>query len=184
MKKILSIIICLMMCLSMQAQGIYSKATKYDKFDDVVWTKRVKTLITLTGNVLTLETKGQAPITYMCSEYKKTGSKDKIVNLIQNVHGYQIDYLCYTEKEGMTMFDKLNKAGVFDINDPSDDFANSITKYAEKHPVEAIGFVQDILKIAKKFTIRYISRYEFTYEYLTDLAWIEYPDGSRIIYER
>ena len=33
-------------------------------------------------------------------------------------------------------------------------------------------------------TVRTISKYRFTYEYDTDLVWIRFEDGSRIIYSK
>lgn len=46
MKKIITLLFVMMCTLCVSGQGIYTKVTKYDKFDDVVWTRQVKTLIT------------------------------------------------------------------------------------------------------------------------------------------
>lgn len=47
MKKFLFISMLFVLTIASSAQGVYTKKTKYDKFDDVVWTQNVKTLITM-----------------------------------------------------------------------------------------------------------------------------------------
>lgn len=45
MKKILLSSLFFLIAFVANAQGIYTKVKKYDKFDDVVWEKDVKTII-------------------------------------------------------------------------------------------------------------------------------------------
>lgn len=59
MKKLIAVTIVLMCALTASAQGIYTSVHKYDKFDDIVWEKEIKTLITKTDSTIIIETKGR-----------------------------------------------------------------------------------------------------------------------------
>lgn len=64
MKKLIAVTIVLMCALTASAQGIYTSIDKYDKFDDVVWTKQIKTIISKSYSTIVVETKGQKPTEY------------------------------------------------------------------------------------------------------------------------
>lgn len=53
------------------AQGIYTSVHKYDKFDDVVWEKEIKTLVTKTDSTIIIETKGTKPVEYYILEVSR-----------------------------------------------------------------------------------------------------------------
>ena len=61
MKKLIFSICFVLTSIVVNAQGIYTKVTKYDKFDDVEWEKTIKTLITKTDTTFVIETKGSKP---------------------------------------------------------------------------------------------------------------------------
>lgn len=91
MKKQLFALIFLLIGFSCNAQ-IYKSIVYYDKFDDVVKKELRKTLITKTDSTFIVEEKGKEPVVYYImnavSEGTK-GSKDEIVNLVNNVYGYE-----------------------------------------------------------------------------------------------
>lgn len=99
MKKLIAITFVLMCTLTVSAQTIYSSIEKYDKFDDVVWTKKIKTIISKSYSTIVVETKGQKPTEY---EYlneplfaTQTGSREDLVNLVNDVYGYESTYCLF-----------------------------------------------------------------------------------------
>lgn len=91
MKKYLFTLFISLIGLSSSAQ-IYKSIKYFDKFDDVVKTDHRKTLITKTDSTFIVEEKGKNPIVYYILNVVfdgTKGSKDEIVNLINNVYGYQ-----------------------------------------------------------------------------------------------
>ena len=63
-----------------------------DKFDDVISNREQKTIVTKTDSTFVIEEKGKEPVTYRIlnyAEYNSKGDKDNIVNLVDNVYGYQ-----------------------------------------------------------------------------------------------
>ena len=61
MKKLITVTLVLMCALTASAQTIYSSIEKYDKFDDVIWKKNIKTIISKSYSTIVVETKGQKP---------------------------------------------------------------------------------------------------------------------------
>ena len=71
---------------------ILTKKTVLDKFDDVFLERDQKTIVTKTDSTFVIEEKGKEPVTYRIlnyAEYNSKGDKDNIVNLVDNVYGYQ-----------------------------------------------------------------------------------------------
>ena len=71
---------------------ILTKKTVLDKFDDVLLERDQKTIVTKTDSTFVIEEKGRKPVTYRIlnyAEYNSKGDKDNIVNLVDNVYGYQ-----------------------------------------------------------------------------------------------
>lgn len=96
MKKLLSFLLCVFLSLQADSQ-IYSRINYLDKFDDVVKTENVKTLIEEVDSTFIIEIKGRTPITYYVlgvAEFDCIGDS-KVNNherLIDNVFGYQKAY--------------------------------------------------------------------------------------------
>ncbi len=174
MKKLLSLLLVMMCALGMNAQGIYTKVTKYDKFDDVVWKRQIKTLITQTDTTFVVETKGSKPETYYYTDNflmaDHIGRRDSLANLVADLWGYEDVYTVYTENLRKEISSKIKN--VPDTMTPT----NKVNYVFEE--------VRKILKRCPKIVIRNISKYSFSYEYKTDLFWIKFNDGTRLIYEK
>lgn len=177
MKKVVLISFLTLLSLTLNAQGIYSKMTKYDKFDDVVWTKNIKTLITKTDSTITFETKGSKPDTYRYLNApflaSHIGSRDSLANLVADVWGYETEYIAITEDIVKEVYEEVEKQ----IRDKSD------TSVSE----EEINMLMGISMLKRlddlpKITIRTVSKFEYYFDYKTEIIWIRFKDGSRIIY--
>lgn len=89
MKKLLLISVLMTLSVLSNAQ-IFTDKIVYDKFDDVISHRDVKTIITKTDTTITFEEKGGAPTEYkiVCQEYAE-GNEDNIVNVYDNLYGYE-----------------------------------------------------------------------------------------------
>lgn len=184
MKKLLILLVVFLNALVASADGIYTKIEKYDKFDDVIWKKDIKTLITKTDSTIIIETKGEKPEKYYCVDYCSYayGSRDSVINLVADVYGYEKEYALFTREELVKAFENARIA---------------IEKERETHPNDSIynergtmGFyiLGELCRIADEekrvIKFRTISKYQRMFAYDTDLAWIKFKDGSRIIYSK
>ena len=165
------------MAVLANAQGIYTNVTKYDKFDDVEWTKKIKTLITKNDNTIVIETKGQKPVTYNYIDNglmaMHSGDRDSLVNLIADVWGYESQYFAISE-------DLVN-----DVYKEIDELPDSLRITDPEAKKAALGLV--LLSKSDKMpviTFRTISKSKYRFMYDTDLVWIKFEDGSRIIYTK
>ena len=81
--------------ITLFAKGqVYSKIQKLDKFEDVIDEQNVKTLFSLESSLITVETKGQKPKYYSIIKQEENGRADSVVNLVNDVYGYQTVYYC------------------------------------------------------------------------------------------
>ena len=166
---------------------------KYDKFDDVIWEKNVKTLITtseLEGfpsiiNLITIETKGQNPETYGYLNHeifmKKFGSRDSLINLVADVYGYEWGCNAYPNDSIIKAKNKVlaecEMKGYSDYNG-----LEQFTKWKESAiRLELLYMYSENIPI---IVFRTISKYKSSFEYQTDLVWIKFKDGSRIVYRK
>lgn len=173
MKKFSLLMLALVWATVTSAQGVYSHVTKIDKFNDVVWSKDIKTLITQTDTTFVIETKGSKPETYYCFDVPLLalhfGSRDSVVNLVNNVWGYETQYVALTIDELIEcyyIYEELE-------NNTSGDISLWIDKLKKmwEGPSPII-------------TCRTISSTRYSFNYDTDCLWIEFSDGSRIIYSK
>lgn len=161
------------------AQGIYTKVTKYDKFDDVVSESIIKTLITKTDSSFIVETKGQEPVEYryvdtpLFSEH--IGRRDSLANLVADVYGFEDHYMAITNETRNEVMEELEKY--------FEDTPDSLITEKRVNSKVALILLSKIEELPT-ITVRTISRYEHIYEYETDLFWIKFKDGSRIIYTK
>lgn len=100
MKRFL--IICILACVSIisnaQPSLIFTRKIIFDKFDDVVFDKNIKTLVTIYSDAIFIEEKGNYPVELKVGDIVDIrGDKDNIVKLYNNVYGYQVVRLCYTD---------------------------------------------------------------------------------------
>lgn len=175
-KKLIAITFVLMCTLTVSAQTIYSSIDKYDKFDDIVWTKQIKTIISKSYSTIVVETKGQKPTEY---EYlneplfvTQTGSREKLVNLVNDIYGYESSYCLFPKGTIEKTYETIKS----EIPDSlaTDEMIDAKVK------LKLMLLKDDMPTI----TFRSISSYPFRFEYKTELAWIRYKDGSRLIYRK
>lgn len=179
MKKILLSSLFFLIAFVANAQGIYTKVKKYDKFDDVVWEKDVKTIIDKGLSKITIETKGKKPVEYTYYEGSwfslHNGRQDSLSNIVSDIYGYEDQYYIFPK-------DTVDKA-TNDVLELYKDLPDSIVT---GESIQAMVEVRMIPKIFDVPTIvfRTISKYKHVFEYETDLVWIRFRDGSRIIYSK
>ena len=93
MKRFTIITLMFIMAFVANAQSyILTKKMVMDKFDDVLLDRDQKTIVTKSDSTFVIEEKGKEPVTYRIlnyAEYNSKGDKDNIVNLVDNVYGYQ-----------------------------------------------------------------------------------------------
>ena len=189
MKKLLIFIMSLFLGLQAFGQGsIYSKVLYLDKFDDTVKFDNVKTIVQKTDSTFVVETKGKCPVTYYILNVLESacvGDKDNIVNLVDNVYGYQICW-CVVRSD---MVEDYNK-----------DYYTAHNNYLKiKYNEELTDDEKDSLqrneldKLGKYFlfvTHRVVVN-KYTHSYESEYFWVQDEmstklgkDINRIIYER
>ena len=78
-----------------------------DKFNDILLDRDQKTIVTKTDSTFVIEEKGKEPVTYRIlnyAEYNSKGDKDNIVNLVDNVYGYQECWAVILESDAQGYF--------------------------------------------------------------------------------
>ena len=159
MKKILFVIVTLLASLSVSAQ-IFDTLEKRDKFDDVLKRETIKTLVTFTDSIITIETKGRKAQDYIVvnvADYGCKGDEDNIVNLVNDVWGYQKCWCVVKSEDGDAFLDAYHKV------------------MKEELPTETLN------KYWRWITDRVVTtRYTHTFE--DRIVWVNEPDQSRIIY--
>lgn len=102
MKKIIFIFaLFVSTALGANAQ-IYTHKRVLDKFDDTLLDKDIKTLVEKTDSTFIIEEKGSAPVVYTIlnfAAYNSMGDKDNIVNLVDDIYGYQECWCVVPEKD-------------------------------------------------------------------------------------
>ena len=178
-KKIvcLSLLFFVTLFANAQTQRLYNAIVKKDKFDDVIWRKNAKTLVTKTDTTFIVETKGQKPVEYGYISvepfYKRVGSKDSLISFAKDVYGFDHQYVVMTRD----VVKQLGKEMVSGYKEMPD------SQRTESNLREMLlGKLLGILGKTQTITFRTISKFGRIYEYDSDLFWIEYSDGSRVIY--
>ena len=109
MKKLLILLTIFMMSKTSFGQ-IYKSIQYYDKFDDVLKTENIKTLVTKTDSTFIVEVKGRKPVEYWIinyANYNSMGDEDNIVDLNgKSVYGYQ-DSWCVIKKSDKEEYSKM-----------------------------------------------------------------------------
>ena len=70
-----------------------------------------------------------------------------------------------------------------EVREQIKDLPDSLVFDEKINKLSGLALLRKIDKLPK-ITVRTISKYRFTYEYDTDLVWIRFEDGSRIIYSK
>lgn len=163
MKKIAIVVLMMITVLSVHAQGLYTNVIQYDKFDDLISERSVKTLIEIdsNNNTITFETKGSEPVVYYyIGKPSYIGSKEEPENLVKNIYGYEVNYIAVPEDNFEACM--AEAAASSDLND--DEFRRISKKY-------------DIVEI--KFRI---VTTQYTHDYEGKVAWVKHYNGARTIY--
>ncbi len=162
---------------SAQEQRLYNCAMKLDKFDDVVWKKQIKTLILKTDTTFIIETKGQKPVEYKYIDKwewaEHLGSEDSLINIAKDVYGYESLYFVFKQEDIDEAYDEVLEA--------TKDLADSLKFESKMMMLLGLRLYEKRDKLPV-IVYRTISKYKYMYEYDTDLFWIKFPDGSRVIY--
>ena len=87
----ISILIIILSLTSLSYGQIFTHIMKQDKFEDTIWEKEIKTFVTIGETFITLETKGQTPLTYIIEGVTHRGSEEEqiILSNSSNVWGYE-----------------------------------------------------------------------------------------------
>lgn len=179
MKKFIATSLIAFWALAISAQGIYTRVIKYDKFDDLIYEKTIKTLVTKTYGKIIFETKGSKPVEYCYFDdflfADHIGSRDSLVNLVNDVYGYEDCYNVFP-KDTIDVVEKIVSEKAKNTPDSllTDDRIAAMQKW------ELLGRIQN----APEVVFRTISKNSYIFMYDTDLVWIKFKDGSRIIYSK
>lgn len=176
MKKILVLILGLIPFFGYGQ--IYSSTRYLDKYDDLVSEKNEKTLIEKTDSTFIIDTKGKTPKVYFILNYAKynsAGDKDNIVNLINDIYGYQESW-CVIRNEDKDDYIKAcaewyNKnADKIKSGEETGDLPDEITKYW-------------LFVVHRVVTTQYTHTYESEYFWIEDVASTKLGKNiNRIIY--
>ena len=153
MKRLVFILLFILSALMANAQ-LFSSIRYNDKFDDILKAEQRKTLITKTDTTIVVEEKGKQPVTYYILnilEEGSMGSKDNIVNIVDNVYGYQTTW-CVIKKD---MLDKYVEAYKDFHLDSSDDNRNKLSSFW-------------IFAVSRTVTSQYSGTFESEYFWLED----------------
>lgn len=127
MKRLLFISLMAFVGLFCNAQ-IYSSIQYFDKFDDVIKKEQRKAIISISDSTIVVEEKGKKPITYNILnpvESGTVGSKDEVVNLVDDIYGYQSTW-CVVRQD---MMDKYNKAYIDFFKDSTEENLKKIQPF-------------------------------------------------------
>lgn len=117
-----------------------------------------------------IEEKGSKPETYIIvnyADYNSLGSKDNIVNLVDNVYGYQECWCVIRDKD----FDKYMEAHLACFNEPDE----------EKRMDMITKMVNDF---SYYITHRVVTT-QFSHDYVSEYIWIQKGDNNgRTIYSK
>lgn len=177
-QRCLLLVMCLCVCNAIFAQGVYSRTVKYDKFEDVISNVTEKTLIKKTDSCFVIETKGQQPEYFFYIDVETLAfhneSKDDVLNLVNNVYGYEDIYVYMKKEDILAVYLEIEKE------------LSGLDSTQKQEQFEALlGKKMDSLIDSRpKATYRTLSKYQFVFEYDTDYFWIKYPDGSKTVYSK
>lgn len=155
--------------LSANAQ-IFTHKRVLDKFDDVISDRDQKTLIEKTDSTFIIEEKGKKPSVYMIENYideLAKGDKDNIVNILDNLYGYEESWYVIREEDYSDYQDMYYSCSEEeDINKRREMLMDMINKYCY-------------------IVVHRVITTQITHEYVSELYWIQKGDNNgRTIYSR
>ena len=168
MRKLLFTLLSLF-TLTINAQ-IFTKKTVVDKFDDTILDKEQKTLIQKNDTAFVIEEKGNKPITYIITgklDDLTQGDKDHIVNLVDDVWGYEEVWSLVLESD----FPKYVEAFTEARFEPDREKRHSLMeKYIDKYAY---------------YIVHRVVTTKYTHEFQSELIWVQKGEhNGRTIYQR
>ena len=155
--------------LSANAQ-IFTHKRVLDKFDDVISDRDQMTLIQKTDSTFIVEEKGKNPVTYVIesfAQYNSMGDKDNIVNLVDDVYGYQ-ECWCVILSSDYEAYQKEYWSCTLETDD--DKRMKNIGKMIDKYCY---------------FITRRVVTTKYTHDYLSEHIWVQKGDNNeRTVYSK
>ena len=102
MKKILLLLLLIVPFVANAQSYILTKKIVMDKFNDILLDRDQKSIVTKTDSTFVIEEKGSHPVRYMIVSLlpdHSMGDKENVVNLVDNVYGYQECWAVILESE-------------------------------------------------------------------------------------
>ena len=157
----------LIAALSCNAQ-IFNHKKVLDKFDDAIYNGAQKTLIEKNDTAFIIEEKGRKPITYIIvnrAEYACAGDKDNIVNLVQDVYGYEECWSVVLENEYA-------------------DYSNDRLEYMfEPDDEKRMAMISKVVDKYTHFITHRVVTTQYTHQFLNEYYWVQKGDkNGRTIY--
>ena len=152
MKKLFISTLFGLMGLVCNAQ-IYNQIKYFDKFDDELKVEQRKSLITKTDSTIIVEEKGKQPVVYHIInvvESATQGSKDNVVNLVDDVYGYETTW-CVVPQQ---LYAKFYAALLKWVEDSSDENMQNLSSFW-------------LFAVHRTVTTQY------TGSYITDFFWLK-----------
>lgn len=147
---------------------IYSRKQVIDKFDDVISEKTMKTLVSIDGISITIEEKGNTPQVYKFvpgTEVVKNGSKDEIVNLVDDVYGYEESWAVIPDEQLVECFMKRTECMLEEDSQKREEALQKVMR-------EYVCYITHRVVVNK-----------YTEEYRSEILWIRNnKDGGRTLY--
>ena len=166
MKKLFFLIFALI-SLSANAQ-IFNHKTVMDKFDDAILDKNIKTLIERNDTAFIIEEKGLQPVTYIIQNLmteNSVGSKDEIVNLVNNVYGYQECWSVILEKD-MPQYAQAYLSAMM-----------------EEDENNRMSIITKMINAYNYYIIHRVVTTQYTHQFLSEYYWVQKGDtNGRTIY--
>lgn len=146
---------------------IYSSTIYLDKYDDLVSEKNEKTLIEKTDSTFIIDTKGKTPKVYfILAKYDSVGDKDNIVNLIDDIYGYQESWYVIR-------------------NEDKDDYIKTCTEWYNKNADkiksgEETSDLPDEITKYWLFVVHRVVTTQYTYTYESEYFWIQDEASTKL----
>jgi len=163
--------------ISVNAQSVFSNITKVDRFDDIIYSKKAKTIIDTDFSdsiaYVSIETKGQNPEKYIILKISFIGDmlNDEPTDIGNGLFGYETRIMAVNIDKLKAIVEKAVANGeTFEGYEQLDTNLELLGKAVTMFKPAYVGIV------IRTFVTKY------THEYLDELVWVAFDDGDRIIY--
>ena len=149
---------------------VFTHKKVVDRYDDVVLERERKTLISKNDSTIVIDEKGNDPVTYVIlnvAEYNCKGNKDEIVNLVDEVFGYQECWAAVLKED-------------------ASEYASAYLRCILEP--DHVKRSEEISKMIDKYTYHITHRVvtsQYTHNYLSEHVWVQKGDkNGRTIYSK